>query len=190
MDADCVPSETALAPPSQEIEAITAWSLEDDAPDVALFRPPRSTSALLWCVASVLALGTAGAVAWFGVTLNGERGIPTAAAEPPSPSTEAPLPPTPDQQFLTSLHQIGIKPEADAAALIGDGHQVCQDLGHREPFNQVVGDIEAGAWVNPSQANIETSREFAVAAIDVYCPQYQAGAPPLLRTPPILLNPK
>jgi hypothetical protein len=125
------------------------------------------------------------------VTLYGERGIPAATAEPPSPSTELPLPPTPDQQFLTSLGRIGIKPEADAAALIGDGHDVCQALGHREPFNQVVADIQAGAWVNSSQANIETSREFAMAAIDVYCPQYQAGAPPpLLRTPPLLLNPK
>ena len=105
--------------------------------------------------------------------------------------TEPPLPPTPDQQFLTSLGRIGIKPEADAAALIGDGHDVCRALGHREPFNQVVADIQAGAWVNSSQANIETSREFAMAAIDVYCPQYQAGAPPpLLRIPPLLLNPK
>ena len=193
MDADGVPSEkTAPAAPSEETEAtITAWSLEDDAPDVAPFRPSRSRSALLWCVAIVLALGTAGAVAWFGVTLYGERGIPAATAGPPSPSTEPPLPPTPDQQFLTSLGRIGIKPEADAAALIGDGHDVCQALGHREPFNQVVADIQAGAWVNSSQANIETSREFAMAAIDVYCPQYQAGAPPpLLRTPPLLLNPK
>jgi hypothetical protein len=89
------------------------------------------------------------------------------------------------------LGRIGIKPEADAAALIGDGHDVCQALGHREPFNQVVADIQHGAWVNSSQANIETSREFAMAAIDVYCPQYQAGAPPpLLRIPPLLLNPK
>jgi hypothetical protein len=29
-----------------------------------------------------------------------------------------------------------------------------------------------------------------MAAIDAYCPQYQAGAPPLLRIPPMLLNPK
>jgi hypothetical protein len=30
-----------------------------------------------------------------------------------------------------------------------------------------------------------------MAAIDVYCPQYLAGAPPpLLRTPPLLLHPK
>jgi hypothetical protein len=29
-----------------------------------------------------------------------------------------------------------------------------------------------------------------MAAIDVYCPQYQAGAPPPLRIPPMLLNPK
>ncbi len=29
-----------------------------------------------------------------------------------------------------------------------------------------------------------------MAAIDVYCPQYQAGAPPLLHIPPMLLNPK
>ena len=181
----------APAAPSEETEAITAWSLEDDAPDVAPFRPSQSRSALLWCVAIVLALGTAGVMAWFGVTLYGERGIPAATAEPPSPSTEPPLPPTPDQQFLTSLGRIGIKPEADAAALIGDGHDVCQALGHREPFNQVVADIQAGAWVNSSQANIETSREFAIAAIDVYCPQYQAGAPPpLLRIPPMLLNPK
>ena len=191
MDADGVPPEkTAPAAPSQETEAITAWSREDDAPGVAPFRPSRSRSALLWCVAIVLALGTAGAVAWFGVTLYGERGIPAASAEPPPPSTEPPPPPTPDQQFLTSLHQIGVNPEADAAALIGDGHQVCQELGHREPFNQVVADIQAGAWVNSSQANIETSREFAMTAIDVYCPQYQAGAPPPLRIPPMLLNPK
>jgi Protein of unknown function (DUF732) len=191
MDAHGVPPEkTAPAAPSEEIEAITAWSREDDAPDVAPFRPSRSRSALLWSVAIGLALGTAGSVAWFGVTLYGERGIPAASAEPPSPSTEPPPPPTPDQQFLTSLHQIGVSPEADAAALIGDGHHVCQALGHREPFNEVVADIQSGAWVNSSQANIETSREFAMAAIDVYCPQYQAGAPPLLHMPPILLNPK
>jgi serine/threonine protein kinase, bacterial len=125
------------------------------------------------------------------VSLYGERGIPAATAEPPSPSTEPPPPPTPDQQFLTSLRQIGFKPDADPAALIADGHQVCQDLAHREPLNEVVADIQARAWVNPSQANIETSRKFAMAAIDVYCPQYQASAPPpLLRTPPILLSPK
>ena len=190
MDADGVPPEkTAPAASSEETEAISAWSREDDALDVAPFRPSRSRSALLWCVAIVLALGTDGATAWFGVTLSGEPGIPAATAEPPS--TEPPLPPTPDQQFLTSLHEIGVNREADAAALIGDGHQVCQELGHREPFNQVVADIQARAWVNPSQANIETSRKFATAAIDVYCPQYQAGAaPPLLRTPPILLSPK
>jgi hypothetical protein len=187
MDADGVlPEQTVPAAPSEEIEAISAWSLEDDAPDVAPFRPSRSRSALLWCVAIVLAQGTAGAVAWFGVTLYGERGIPAATAEPPSPSTEPPLPPTPDQQFLTSLRQIGIKPEADAGALIGDGYLVCQALGHREPFNQVVADIQARAWVNPSQANTETSRKFAMAAIDVYCPQYQTSAPP----PPLLLTPK
>jgi Protein of unknown function (DUF732) len=191
MDAFGVPPEkTTPAAPSEETEAISAGSLEDDALDVAPFRPSRSRSALLWCVAIVLALGTAGAVAWFGVTLSGERGIPAATAEPPSPSTEPPLPPSPDQQFLTSLRQIGVKPEADAAALIGDGHEVCQELGHRESFNQVVADIQAGAWVNSSQANIETSREFAIAAIDVYCPQYRAGAPPLLRIPPMLLSPK
>jgi Protein of unknown function (DUF732) len=194
MDADGVPPEkTAPAAPSEETEAISAWSREDDAPDVAPFRPSRSRSALLWCVAIGLALGTGGAVAWFGVSLSGERGIPAATAEPPSPSTEPPPPPAPDpdQQFLTSLHQIGIKPEADPAALIADGHRVCQDLGHREPLNQVVADIQAGAWVNPSQANIETSRKFAMAAVDVYCPQYQAWAPPpLLRIPPILLSPK
>src|SRR5271169_6273112 len=192
MDAVGVPPEkTAPAVPSEETEAISAWSRGDDAPDVAPFRPSRSRSALLWSVAIGLALGTAGAVAWFGVTVYGERGIPAATAEPPSPSTEPPLPPTPDQQFLTSLHEIGVNPEADAAALIGDGHQVCQELGHREPFNQVVADIQARAWVNPSQANIETSQKFAKAAIDVYCPQYQAGAPPpLLRTPPMLLSPK
>jgi hypothetical protein len=190
MDADGVPpGKTAPAAPSEETEAISAWSREDDARDVAPFRPSRSRSALLWSVAIGLALGTAGAVAWFG-TLYGERGIPAATAEPPSPSTEPPPPPTPDQQFLTSLHQIGVNPEADAAALIGDGHHVCQELGHREPFNQVVADIQAGAWVNSSQANIETSREFAMTAIDVYCPQYQAGAPPLLHIPPMLLNPK
>jgi Protein of unknown function (DUF732) len=187
MDADGVPPEkTVPAAPSEETEAISAWSLEDDAPDVAPFRPSRSRSALLGCVAIVLALGTAGAVAWFGVTLYGERGIPAATAEPPSPSTEPPPPPTPDEQFLTSLRQIGIKPEADAATLIGDGHQVCQALGHREPFDQVVADIQARAWVNPSQANIETSRKFAMAAIDVYCPHYQTWAPPLLLNPPLL----
>jgi hypothetical protein len=187
MDADGVlPEKTAPAAPSEETEAISAWSLEDDAPDVAPFRPSRSRSALLWCVAIVLALGTAGAVAWFGVTLYGERGMPAATAEPPSPSTEPPPPPlTPDQQFLALLHQIGIKPEADAAALIGDG--LCQALGHREPFDRVVADIQAGAWVNPSQANIETSRKFAMAAIDVYCPHYQIWAlPPLLLKPPLL----
>ena len=190
MDADGVPREkTASAAPSEETEAISAWSLSDDAPGVAPFQSSRSRSALLRCVAIVLALGTAGVVAWFGVTPYGERGIPAATAEPPSASTEPP-PPTPDQQFLTSLHQIGVNPEADAGALIGDGHHVCQALGHREPFNEVVADIQAGAWVNSSQANIEQSREFAMAAIDVYCPQYQAGAPPLLRTPPMLLNPK
>ncbi len=187
MDAVGVPPEkTAPAAPSEETEAISAWSLEDDAPDVAPFRPSRSRSALLWCVAIVLALGTAGAVAWFGVTLYGERGIPAATAEPPSPSTEPPLPPTPDQQFLTSLGQIGIKPEADAAVLIGDGHQVCEALGHGELFDRVVADIQARAWVNPSQANIETSRKFAMAAIDVYCPHYQTWAPPLLLKPPLL----
>ena len=192
MDADGVPPEkTAPAAPSDETGAISAWSCEDDAPDVAPFRPSRSRSALLWCVAIGLVLGTGGAVAWFGVSLYGQRGIPAATAEPPSPSTEPPPPPTPDQQFLTSLRQIGVKPEADADALIADGHQVCQDLGHREPLYQVVADIQARAWVNPSQANIETSQKFAMAAIDVYCPQYQAGGPPpLLRTPPILLNPK
>jgi hypothetical protein len=186
MDADGVPPEkTAPAAPSEEIEAISAWSLdEDDAPDVAPFRASRPRSALLWCVAIVLALGTAGAVAWFGVTLYGERGIPAATAESPSPSTEPPLPPTPDQQFVTLLRQIGIKPEADAAALIADGHQVCQELGHSEPFDRVVADIQAGAWVNPSQANIETSRKFATAAIEVYCPQYRTGmVPPRLLTP-------
>ena len=31
--------------------------------------------------------------------------------------------------------------------------------------DQVVADIQARAWVNPSQANIETSRKFAMAAI-------------------------
>ena len=151
--------------------------LEDNAPDVAPVRPSRSRSALLWCVAIVLALGTAGAAAWFGVTLYGERGIPAATAEPPPPSTQPPLPPTPDQQFLTSLGRIGINPAADAAALIGDGHDVCQALGHREPFNQVVADIQHGVSVNSSQANIETSREFAMAAIGVYCPQYRLGRP-------------
>jgi hypothetical protein len=188
MDAVGVPPEkTAPAAPSEETEAISAWSLEDDAPDVAPFRTSRSQSVLLWCVAIVLALGTAGAVAWFAVTLYGERGIPAATAEPVSPSTEPPLPPTPDEQFLTSLRQIGIKPEADAAVLIGDGHQVCEALGHREPFDQVVADIQARAWVNPSQANIETSRKFAMAAIDVYCPHYQIWAlPPLLLKPPLL----
>ena len=188
MDAVGVPPEkTAPAAPSEETEPISARSLdEDDAPDVAPFRPSRSHSALLWCVAIVLALGTAGAVAWFGVTLYGERGIPAATADPVSPSTEPPLPPTPDEQFLTSLRQIGIKPEADAATLIGDGHQVCEALGHREPFDQVVADIQARAWVNPSQANIETSRKFAMAAIDVYCPHHQIWAPPLLLKPPLL----
>jgi hypothetical protein len=184
MDAYGVPS--AKTAPSEQTEAISARSLEAVAP----FRLSRSRSALLWCVAIVLALGTAGAVACFGVTLSGERGIPNASAEPASPSTEPPPPPTPDEQFLTSLHQIGVKPEADAAALIGDGHEVCQELGHREPFDRVVADIQAGAWVNSSQANIETSREFAQAAIDVYCPQYRAGAPPPLRLPPVLLSPK
>lgn len=182
MDADGVrPKKTAPAAPSEETEAISAWSLEDDAPDVAPFRPSRSRSALLWCVAIALVVGTGGAVAWFGVSLYGERGMPAATAEPPSPSTEPPPPPTPDQQFLTLLHQIGIKPEADPAALIADGHDVCQDLSHDEPFDRVVGDIQAGAWVNPSQANIETSRKFAVAAIEVYCPHYRTGVVP----PPI-----
>jgi hypothetical protein len=186
MDADGVlPEKTAPAAPSEETEAISAWSLEDDAPDVAPFRPSRSRSALLWCVAIVLALGTAGAVAWFGVTLYGERGMPAATAEPPSPSTEPPPPLTPDQQFLALLHQIGIKPEADAAALIGDGHQVCEALGHREPFDRVVADIQARAWVNPSQANTETSRKFAMAAIEAYCPQDQTPV-----VPPLVLHPK
>jgi hypothetical protein len=129
-------------------------------------------------------LALASAATWFGVTLYGERGMPAATAEPPSPSTEPPPPPlTPDQQFLALLHQIGIKPEADAAALIGDG--LCQALGHREPFDRVVADIQAGAWVNPSQANIETSRKFAVAAIEAYCPQDQTPV-----VPPLVLHPK
>jgi Protein of unknown function (DUF732) len=188
MDADGVPPEKAAsAAPSEETEAISVRSFEDYAPDVAPFRPSRSRSVLLWCVAIVLALVTAGAVASFGVTLYGGRGIPAATAEPPSPSTEPPPPPTPDQQFLTSLRQIGIKPEAEAAGLIGDGHDVCTDLGHREPFAQVVADIQAKAWVNPSQANFETSRKFAMAAVDAYCPQYETSAPP---PPPPLLNPK
>ncbi len=186
MDADGVPTEkTAPAAPSEETEAISAWSFEDDALDVAPFRPSRSRSALLWCVAIALVLGTASAIAWFGMTLYGERGMPASTAEPPSPSTEPPLPPAPDQQFLEVLRQIGITPEADAAALIGDGHQVCQDLGHGELFDRVVAGIQAGGWVNPSQANIETSRKFAMAAIEVYCPQYKTWA-----VPPRLLNPK
>src|SRR5271165_5933944 len=118
MDADGVPTEkTAPAAPLEETEAISAWSFEDDALDVAPFRPSRSRSALLWCVAIALVLGTA-AVAWFGMTLYGERGMPAAAAEPPSPSTGPPLPPAPDQQFLEVLRQIGITPESDSAALI------------------------------------------------------------------------
>jgi hypothetical protein len=186
MDANGVPpAKTAPTAPSEETEAISAWSLEDDAPDIAPFQPSRSRSTLLWCVAIALVLGTASTVAWFGVTLYGERGVPAATAEPPSPTTAPPLPLTPDQQFLTLLRQIGIKPEADAAALIGDGHQVCQELGHRAPFDRVVADIQTGAWVNPSQANIETSRKFAVAAIDVYCPQYQTWL-----AVPALLSPK
>jgi Protein of unknown function (DUF732) len=189
MDADGVrPEKLAPAASSEETEAISTWSLKDEVPDVAPFRPSRSRSALLWCVAIVSALGTAGAVARFGVTLYGEWGIPAATAEPPLPSTESPPPPSPDQQFLTSLRQIGIKPEADAAALIGDGHQVCEALGRLEPFNQVVADIQAVAWVDPSQANIETSRKFVMAAIDAYCPQYPTRA--LLLSPPVLLNPK
>ena len=191
MDAVGVPPEkTAPAAPSEESEAITAWSLKQTRRRRALpaipitQRPPvvcrhRSGAGDGRCRDLVRGDAVRGA------------GIPAATAEPPSPSTEPPLPPTPDQQFLTSLGRIGIKPEADAAALIGDGHDVCQALGHREPFNQVVADIQAGAWVNSSQANIETSREFAMAAIDVYCPQYQARAPPpLLRIPPRLFNPK
>jgi hypothetical protein len=172
MDADGVPPGTTVpAAPSEETEAISAWSLEGAV--IAPFQPYRSRSALLRCVAIAVVLGTASAAAWFGATLYGVRGMPAASAEPPSPSTPAPLPLTPDEQFLTLVRQIGIKPEADAAALIGDGHQICQELGHRTPFDRVVADIQAAAWVDPSEANIETSRKFAVAAIDVYCPQYQ-----------------
>jgi Protein of unknown function (DUF732) len=186
MDADGVPPEkTAPTAPSAKIQAIGAWSLEDDVTDFAPFRLSRSRSALLWGVGVGLLLGTVSAIACTGVTLYGERGLPAAAAEPPPQSTAPPPPLTPDQEFLTLMHQIGIEPQADAAALIRDGHQVCQELSHYQPFERVVADVQAGAWVNPGQANIQTSRKFALAAIEVYCPQYQVGM-----IPPQLLSPK
>jgi hypothetical protein len=178
-DAPTVIHETTAAP-----EVTLAYSDEDKTDDFDQaarhsWRAAWSRAAFV-VVGGVLVAGIIGGALWGWTKINNDHQAkpqiaPTSAAAPP-PSSVAPPPPNPDQQFLSLLRQLGLIHDAPQNSVTApwNGHMVCTQLGEGVPFRQIVNELQAAGFANPADATFEKSRQFAVAAVASYCPQYQS----------------